>query len=175
MITAIRHKERPCTQACQSYSDPGVSVVEIVVALFFVGISMGALFSVLTFSVRTSGLQQQELRAQLMAQEALEAVREYRSNTEWDAGVGSLNTSMEYHPALTGDPEDWTFSSGSEDLDGFTRSVVFNDVYRDGSDNITTGGGSLDSDSREVVVTVEWDDRGRGHEVTHTAIITNWR
>jgi len=62
---------------------------------------------------------------------------------------------------ITHDGSTWSIVSGTQVFnDRFERSFVLSNVYRDGSFNITTTGGTLDVDTMALEILVNWENRG---------------
>jgi len=151
----------------------GISVIEILVVIFVLSIAFVSILGLLTFSLSVSSSIKDTTQAVNLAQETLEAVRNFRDGTDWETnGLGTLTTGVSYHPEKTGDsPPQWTLTQGEETVDGFSRKIVFEQVFRDGNDDIVETGGTLDVDTKKVTVTVSWGNR----EVTITTYLTNWQ
>jgi type II secretory pathway pseudopilin PulG len=154
-------------------SKKGISIIEILVVISIITIALISIFGLIAFSLRTSTLMRETVQANNLAQETIEAVRNFRDGTNWETnGLGTLATSTVYHPGKSGDvPPKWQLIIGEETVDGFTRKVVFGQVNRDANDNIIETGGTLDSNTRKVTTTVSWRDR----EVKIVTYLTNWR
>ena len=75
----------------------------------------------------------------------------------------------------TGNPVRWMLLSGTETVGQFSRKIVFADVNRDVSNNITQSGGTLDSNTKKVTATVSWTSHARTHEATLVIYLTNWK
>lgn len=60
-----------------------------------------------------------------------------------------------YYPTFTGGT--WTLSTTPTTVDGFTRTVVFSNAYRNGS-NILSSSGTLDANTRKITVNIAWTD-----------------
>jgi len=158
----------------------GVSVVEILVAIFILSLVLGGLLEFASFSLQTSNLLNQANQANNLAQEAMEAVRNFRDGTNWtENGLGTLTTGLAYYPQKSTDTSSkWLFVQGEETIDGFTRKVVFERVSRDPSTkNIEEdyNPSNDDPDTRKVIVTVSWQERGRGHKIELVNYFTNWK
>ena len=163
--------------AQSSLNNRGGSLVEIVVIAGIIVGSLAVILALAAFFLATSQVVQQTSQATALAQEALEIVRNIRDGTEWSVdGLGTFTLGDLYHPEqLGGPPPEWTLVAGSETIDEFARQIVFEEVYRDGSDNIYPSGGSLDPDTVKTVAVVSWEERGRTHRVELVAYFTNWR
>ena len=154
----------------------GVTVVELLIMLFIFGIAMSALFALVAFGLQSASIAQQTTRAVFFAQEAIEATKSFRDTTDWDVnGLGTLTLGMDYHLELQGATPEWRLVSGAETTDGFIHKVVFNEVQRDGSDNIVSNGGIVDPDTKKAIVTISWQERSRAREFKLTTYLTNWR
>src|SRR3989338_472083 len=163
--------------AQSSLNNRGGSLVEIVVIAGIIVGSLAVILGLAAFFLATSQVVQQTSQATALAQEALEIVRNIRDGTEWSVdGLGTFTLGDLYHPEqLGGPPPEWTLVAGSETIDEFARQIVFEEVYRDGSDNIYPSGGSLHPDTVKTVAVVSWEERGRTHRVELVAYFTNWR
>lgn len=169
----IFNKSAPINQASK-----GVSLVEVVVAIGIIAVALFGILQTTTFLLVASDIAKQTNQATLLAQEAMEVVRNYRDGTNWIVdGLGTLTPGIPYHPEQIGGlPPAWTFVVGPETINGFTRQVTFVNVFRDtpGTDNIVTTGGALDPDTLKATVTIVWQERGNNHNFSVTAYFTNW-
>ncbi len=133
-------------------SNGGQTIIEVLLAMAFSLIMLPALFTM--FFVSREGRAQQVRRSQASAlavetQEALRSIRE----TGWDT-FAVFDNGVSYHPTRSGNA--WTLSAGAETVSGFTRSVVFSEVRRDGNGAIVASGGTRDPSTRRATVTVTW-------------------
>lgn len=157
----------------QSYNK-GVSLIEILVALAILAIVFATLFSLTSFSLRMIVSAKQTIQANYLAQETIEAVKNFRDGTIWDLdGLGKLATSTDYFPLATSSK--WQMVQGIEEISGFTRKVVFQDVKRDSNFNIVETGGNYDPNTKKVIVTVSWQEKGRERQIQIMTYLTNWR
>ncbi|TSC98169.1 MAG: hypothetical protein Greene101447_132 [Parcubacteria group bacterium Greene1014_47] len=130
-----------------------------------------------SFNARTA------LEASSYAQEALEAVRNFRDGVAWNVddpaneydGLGVLAKGVAYRTALSlGNPPRWRLLQGQETLGVFTRSIVFEQGQRDNQNNIVASGGSADLDMVKVTVTVSWLEQGTTRQSQLITYFTNW-
>lgn len=154
----------------------GVTVVELLVVVFILLVAFVGILGLLVFSLQTSNLIKETTYANFLAQDTIEAVRNFRDGTDWDTnGLGTLTTSIAYHPEKTGDiPPKWTLVVWEETINNFTRKIVFENVQRiTGSDDIFEGIGVPypDPDTKKVQITVSWKDK----EVKVITYFTNWQ
>lgn len=154
----------------------GISMLEIIIAIFIISVALTSLLGLISFSLRTGDLIKQTTRANSLAQEAMEAVRNFRDNTAWaTTGIATLTTGVSYYPNKTTEsPPKWDLIQGEEIIDGFARKIVFEKVYRDDQDNIADSG-TEDPNTKKVIVTVSWQKRGISHQIEVSTYLTNWQ
>ncbi|TSC75841.1 MAG: hypothetical protein G01um101430_11 [Parcubacteria group bacterium Gr01-1014_30] len=151
----------------------GFSVIEIIVLAAIVIIAFVAFFGLAAFSLRNLFLIKETTRANELAQEALEAVRNFRDGTTWDSnGIGALSAGVPYFIQLNSDvPPKWELILGQETIDIFNRQIFFSDVQRDANDDIVESEGTNDPDTRKITVIVSWE----GKTVQVPTFLTNWQ
>ena len=150
----------------------GISVIEILVVIAIVVIALVSFLGLITFSLRVSTLMKETSQANNLAQETIEAVRNFRDGTDWSVdGLGTLIVGASYYPEKSGDvPPRWQIVAGEEAVNGFIRKVIFHQVYRDADDNIAETG-NLDENTRKIIAIVSWRDK----EIEIVTYLTNWR
>jgi type II secretory pathway pseudopilin PulG len=154
----------------------GSLIVEILVVIAIIAIALASLFGLTYFSLDASHLAGQNTQAEALAQEAMEAVRNFRDGTSWNInGLGKLATSTDYYPKATSSPFKWQLIQGQETINIFTRKVIFYSVQRDANSNIVVSGGVNDPETKKASVSVSWTEKGRPHQVSISTYFTNWR
>lgn len=162
----------------------GVSIIEILIVVAIIGIALSSILGVSALSLRQVSDTNLEAKAIAQAQETLEAVMNYRDGNLWNnddplnlydgLGVVQLNTS--YYPKMSIDvPSQWQLLQGEEQVESFTRIVEFQSVSRDLNSNIVGTGGTVDPNTKKVLATVSWQDRGSSRQVSLEMYITNWK
>jgi len=151
----------------------GISVIELLVAAFILTVALVGIMGLIAFSLQISTLVKETTQANFVAQETIEATRNFRDGTSWlVSGVGSLTINAAYHPEKTADnPPKWTLVQGEESINGFSRKVIFQNVNRDANYNIVATGGTNDLDTKKATTTVSWKNK----KVEIITYITNWR
>lgn len=153
-----------------------MSVIEILVVTFVITVTLTSLLGLASYSLGISTLLKQTNAANNLAQEEMEAVRNFRDSTQWNTnGLGKLATSTDYFPRATGTPAMWELTLGKETLDIFERKVVFEDVRRDVNFNIAASGGTLDPDTKKITAIVSWPTRSGTRQVKLITYLTNWK
>jgi type II secretory pathway pseudopilin PulG len=167
-------------------SDRGSLLVELIVVVGIIVAALGAVLGFVAFSFVNSGTMQQTAEAVALAEEGLEALRNYRDGTEWSSttsgyeGLGGLAFPGPYYLAIerSTDPPRWKIVAGEEPIREFTRKIKFETLERDANYNIVpsgTPGGTPDPDSIQATITVSWQERGRPHEIQVVEYLTNWQ
>lgn len=154
-------------------STKGISIIEILIVIAVITIVLTSLLGVIAFSLKVSTSIKETTKANTLAQETIEAVRNFRDGTIWDTdGLETLTTSVAYYPKKSDDiPPKWTLIQGTETINAFAREVVFKEVQRDDNDNIVESGGTNDPDTRKATVTVSWKDK----KIEIVTYFTDWK
>ena len=157
-------------------SQKGIGLIELLIVMAIITTGLVYLLGMSSFSLRISGEKEKISQANFMAQEIMEGVRNFRDGTDWQTdGLGTLSTLTPYHLEKTGSPAAWTLFLGEETTNGFTRSVIFDEVRRDTNDDIVENGGTLDAESKKITVSVLWTERGKSQQITLISFLTNWK
>ncbi len=152
----------------------GTSIMEIVIVIAIIGTTFIGLLGLATYSLNIFSIIKKSSQAEMIAQETVEAVRNFRDRTTWDVdGLGTLTVATDYYPKIDtiGASTTWNLIGGTETIDNFTRKIVFNNVSRDGNDNIIVSGGTNDPNTRKITATVLWENRS----VEIVTYLTNWK
>ncbi len=162
--------------ASRYFNSKGISIIEILISYTLLSIALASILWFVSFSLRQSSIIKESVQATSLAREAMEAVRNFRDNTPWANGVGSLQLDVAYHPQKSvGSPAQWEMVQGIETLNGFSRSVAVSQVLREDNSNIVPSGGISDQNTRKVTVTVSFTERGKTHQVQLVSYLTNWK
>lgn len=154
----------------------GVSIVEVLVVISVVLIAFTALLGMTSFSLRILNMLRETNQANAMAQETMEAVRNFRDGTSWSVnGLGTLTVEVSYYPQKTTDtPPKWQLIQGQEVVAGFTRKVVFSNASRDlitkDIEDVFNPANN-DPNTKKVTVTVSWQDK----IIKIITYLTNWK
>lgn len=143
-------------------------IIEILVVTAILAITLTTLLGLANFSLGVQTLARQTTQANELAQEAMEAVRSIRDNSGWGQIVNGS-----YGLASAGGR--WSFSGSNNLISGFTRTIVIEDAFRNGQDNIVKSGGVNDPDTKKITVSVSWSEKGGTHNIELKTYLTNWR
>lgn len=164
-------------------NNKGISIVEILIVSAIISITLVSFLSAIVFSLKTSRISKQTIRAKEVASASIEAVRNFRDNVVWNNddladeydGLGVVNTGTAYHPEeSTGSPSQWKLIQGADEINGYNREVFFENVSRDPiSDDIEEIYNPVnnDPDTKKVIVNVSWQNR----KIEIITYFTNWR
>ncbi len=154
----------------------GFTIVEVFVVIAVIVVAFTAILGFFTFKAKVAERARMKLKAISLAEQGMEAVRNFRDNTYWNSeGIGSLVANTDYHPASSS--SGWNIVSGKETVNDFTRAIVFDNVSRDSNDNIQDvyQASNNDSQTRKVTILISWSDRQGLATESLTGYITNWR
>lgn len=162
----------------------GGLTVEILVVIAIVAIALASLLKLVSFSLDVSHISSQNTQASALAQEEMEAVRNFKDGIAWYNndisdqydGLGVIATGTDYYLKKSADnPPKWQLIQGQEIINNFTRKIVFYNVQRNASSNIVAGGGANDPETKKASVLVSWAEKGRSHQVSLDTYLTNWK
>ncbi len=127
----------------------GQLIIEILLAFGLSSLLIPALFS--GFISGRSGKVQEIQRSEALGylKEAEETTRSVR-----EASWNSFAVNGTFHPVNQGSA--WAFAAGDEVINGFTRSIVIADAYRDSGGKIILIGGTNDPSTKKVTLSVSW-------------------
>lgn len=163
------------TNCYSQHKKQGVSIIEILIVVFIIGVALAALVTMANLSLLGAIQAKKTVQAESLARGIIETCRNFRDGTNWDInGLGTATVGVPYHFEKT-ESSQWQLSPGANNVLGFSGQLVFSDVFRDDSDNIVEQGGTKDPDSKKVIVIVSWQEKGRSHQVSLFAYFTNWQ
>ncbi len=132
----------------------GMSLIEVVLAAGLLALLLATLVGGFLYGAEASTVAGDQARATMLAEEALEAVRNIR-----DAGWSGLPADGTYGLATTSNQ--WNLALGSDTIGVFTRTVAL---------------ASVDANRKTVTATVSWSESAqRTGQVTLSTRLTNWQ
>lgn len=134
----------------------GFGLIEIIVGGAVLATSLLGISAYYQQSLRVSRSTAQLVQASLLLEESLEVAKFFR-DTGW-TNISTPATGTIYYLSFNG--TNWATSTTNTYIDGvFERTIRLDDVYRSGTDDIVTSGGTIDTGTRKVTATVSWWDR----------------
>ena len=148
----------------------GFGLIEIVIGSAVLATSLLGISAYYQQSLKVSRSTAQIVQGSLMLEESLEVAKFFR-DTSW-INISTPVTGTTYYLLFSG--TNWATSTTNTFIDGmFERTIRFDDVYRDGTDDIVTSGGTLDTGTRKVTATVSWRDQSATTTKTISTYLTN--
>ena len=144
----------------------GVALIEILIGTSILTIVLSFISYTLLLFLDTSDLALEQTRALYLAEEGQEFLR-YLRDEDWNT-IADLTEGNTYYLAIA--TTTVAITNTPEVIDGtYTRSVVVDELRRDGNDDFVESGGTVDGGGRVITVTVTWGSK----DVTLTSILTN--
>ena len=154
-------------------NEKGISIIEILVVTAILVMVFTTIFGLINFSFASASIIRQTTQANALAEETMEAVRNFRDQTTWsNDGLDALALNTAYYPQKTANS--WILVAGKELIGIFEREVVLEQVYRDSNDDIAAVG-VIDSETKKATVSVSWEERDRAHQIILVSYFTNWK
>mgnify|MGYP000383172578 CR=1 FL=1 len=136
-----------------SKAKKGFSIVEAILASALLGLIVMGLTSGLYYSRESTAIAGERMRAVLLAQEGLEAVRNIR-----DANFGDLKDGRY---ALAIENNQWKLVPGEEQIDEFKRQIIIS---------------TIDANTKRVICQISWQSIfQREGKIALAEYLTNWR
>lgn len=138
----------------------GFTIIETLIACAIISVSSFAVISATQKGIELSNQSLRNVQAGLLLEEGVEAVKTIRDNG-WST-ISSFSVNTDYYLSFSTNTNTWSLGTTQTGIiDGlFTRTIVFDPVYRDANDDIASSG-SLDVSTKKVTVNVSWP-RGSG-------------
>jgi Tfp pilus assembly protein PilV len=138
-------------------SQSGFLMVEVVIVTSIIVVAVLAFMAVAQKSIYLSRQSLHTAQAVFLLEEGAEATRIVRDN-DWSTITG-LTAGSTYSPTFSSNT--WTLSPTQNMVGIFTRTVSIANVSRDATSNdIVTSGGTNDTGTKLVTVTVSWPEGG---------------
>ena len=152
----------------------GFGLIEIVLALAILTVAIPVVSQLTASTIRSANQGRHRVEAAYLAVEGLEGVRTLRS-LGWIANIATQPSGSARCLEISGG--NWALTATSPcTLVGtvYTRTVTFNDVYRD-SNHFIAASGTLDAKTKLVTATVTWPQFGGTQSLVFKTYITNHR
>lgn len=152
----------------------GFGLLEIVIAVSIISATIFSLSFVFLISNKLAAESSNKMRANFLAEEALDALKLLR-DTSWNANLAGLNTGTNYYLSFSPTASSWNISASSGAfIDGlFERRITVENVNRNASDDIVSSGGSNDPDTRKFNAMISWSERSGTTTITVSTYLTD--
>jgi len=153
-----REVNKYCNKKTMPKLVSGFMMVEVLVAVSIMTVSILVAMMVAQKSIYVSRQAFHTTQAGFLLEEGAEAVRILRDNAWSNISSLTLNTNYYFNFASN----TWNLSSTANTVDTiFTRTVTFASVNRDNTTkDIVSSGGTLDSGTKLITVSVSWVEGG---------------
>lgn len=140
----------------------GFALVEVMVSAAILSAVTIALLSYAQKGLTLSNTSLRQAQANYLIEEGANAIKSFR-NDSWD-NISDLVLDTDYYFVISNGV--WELSRTPSTINGiFTRRITFSEVLRDNSTNdIVATGGTVDSDARQVTITIFWSTSDGGTE-----------
>jgi len=132
-------------------------LIEIIVSTFII---TTVLLSFYLFYQKALSIEQRStafIQVNLLLEEGVDVAKLFRDDS-WQNNILSLSTSTPYYLNFTGTT--WEATTTEILVDPvFDRTIIFEDVFRDASDNISSSG-TYATGTLKLTVQVDWLNRG---------------
>jgi Tfp pilus assembly protein PilV len=170
----------------------GFTLMEAIVAIFVIITGIVGVMTLITFTITSAQISKDKLIAAYLAQEGIEIVRnirdtnwleQYTNPNPWDEGLSVAECSGTCDEAINGCRVDYTYSEQPDpSLPAYTGQYL----NIDGNGYYSYLAGTQTKFKRKIVITpgvdilevcsrVEWEEKGRIHQVTVKEILYNWK
>lgn len=144
-------------------NENGIGLIEVIIGASIISVGIIALIQgyniYLNYALANSG----NVQAAYLMEEGMEGVTFIRDKG-WTANIFPLSTTTTYYLAFDNSASTWKATTTVQYVDGtFLRTINVNDVARDASAYIVTSGGTYDSNTKKITVTVKYF---QGHATT---------
>lgn len=148
----------------------GFALLEALIATGILAVVLASAVGALLLSSQSASQGGARLEAAYLADEGIEAVRVLR-DSGWSANIAPQASGTDFYIEWNGST--WVTTSINSYVDTtFERSIVLDDVYRDGSQAIAESG-TLDNNTKKVTVTVSWSSGNSTSSRSLSAYISN--
>lgn len=132
----------------------GISIVEIIVASAIIATSVVGIVGAIQIYLKIVHQNTRETQAVLLLDETAEALQSIR-DTDYDLYIA--NTSLNSMYTIFWDGSKYQLSTSTINLPyNMTRAITFQNVSRDGSDQIVANGGTVDPNTKKAIITISW-------------------
>ncbi|MDO8572853.1 MAG: hypothetical protein Q7S11_03765 [bacterium] len=153
------------------YFRTGFGLIEIVIGATILSTSLLGISSYYQQALQVSQQTGNSVQVAFLMEEGMEIAKIFR-DTSW-TNISGLTMGATYY--LTWNGTTWATTTTNTFVDGmFERTLVVDDVYRDGNDDIVTSGGTIDDGVKKATVYVSWNERGATTTKSISTYITDF-
>jgi len=159
------------TKLHRYYLSAGFSLVEAVIAAAIIATGIAGIAAAVSAYDRGAATALPSVQATLLAEEGIEAVYLMR-DTSWSGTIATYAAGTPY--ALAWQTNSWATATTLSYIDNtYWRTITFQDVQRNSSEQIVSSGGTNDPNTRLITSSVSWSSRSGTSTVTLSAYVSN--
>ena len=150
----------------------GFGLIEAVIGIALITLFLFGIAESGKLASRLIGSSSLARQAAFLSEEGIEAVKGLR-DADWDTKITSLTPDTDHWLVFSGGV--WALTSTAQPFADkrFDRRVRISAVGRDAGDDIVASGGTIDTGTKKITVSVAWSDRGATTTATLSTYITN--
>jgi Tfp pilus assembly protein PilV len=149
----------------------GISIVEIVIAAGIIAVSVVGIVGAIQIYLKVVYQNTRETQAVLLLDETAETLQYFRDK-DFEENIANKNIGESYTIFWNG--TGYEFATSTITLPyNMTRTVVFESVRRDSSDQLVSSGGSIDTDTKKAVITISWPYKEETKTLTSELLLHN--
>jgi Tfp pilus assembly protein PilV len=149
----------------------GISIVEIVIAAGIISVSIVGIVGAIQIYLKVVHQNTREAQAVLLLDETAEAIQ-YLRDISFEDTIGATDLDTQYTVYWNGTGYELATSTIMLPYD-MTRTVSFEEVRRDSSDQIVSSGGSIDSETKKAQITITWPYKDENKTLVAEMLIHN--
>lgn len=154
----------------------GSLMLEIIVSVGVLALFCVAIGGIVVANARVVTTANLETRATAIAREGMEEVIAIKQASWSGVALTSPTNTYIVQKVEVASPYFELHAGPSEQVDSFTRTITMTQGMRDAGTQILSDAGTLpDPNTRKVIVSVTWDDRGTHKSVSLVSYLTNWK
>jgi len=135
----------------------GFGLIEIIISTFIITTAFSGFYFFYQKALSVEQKSTNFIQVNLLLEEGVEVAKLFRDDS-WKDNILSLSTSTPYYLNFTG--VNWEATTTEILIDPvYDRTIVFEDVFRDANDNISSSG-TYATGTLKLTVNVDWLDRG---------------
>ncbi len=149
----------------------GISIVEIIISAAIIAVCVSGIVGAIQIYLTIVHQNAREAQATLLLGETAEAMQ-YLRDVSYEEHI--LNSELETDYSLNWTGTTYQLATSSIMLAyEMQRTIRFEEIMRDSSDQIVEDGGVLDQNTRKVIITVQWPYKGQTKTLTTEMLIHN--
>ncbi|MEI6022237.1 MAG: type II secretion system protein [bacterium] len=143
----------------------GFFLIEAIVASAIIGTSLVLMLAVISNVVDISHRALEKTQASYLLEEGGEVAKVLR-NQAW-SNISNLTPGTTYYMHWDNTGKTWSYTTTAEKVGVFTRTIVISSVQRNANADIVSSGGSVDSGTLQMTISVSWQS-ANGTSATET-------